>query len=113
LHQGRDLIVSSPGLLALSRAIQHYLEEQRNGPEKETQSRGRGGVAQASRRRRSSTSSRSKASTKRRTRGGDAAALLHRRFRARPVELDGALRVLAEIADDIADLFGTPPTSGS
>ena len=70
LHQGRDLIVRLAGrLLALSRAIQHYLEEAAEwAREKEAQlDVAASGVAQrVAAPKRSSTSSRSKASAKRR-----------------------------------------------
>jgi hypothetical protein len=111
LHQGRDLIVRLAGrLLALSRAIQHYLEEAAEwAREKETQLN----VAAAALR---SASRREKILDEleiegiheaKDSVGGDAAALLFIGLfaLARPL-LDGALRVLAEIADDIADLFG-------
>ena len=111
LRQGRDLIVGfARELLALSRAIQHWLEEAEEwAREKESQLDVAAQALRSGRRRREILDAlkleginAAEASI-----GGGAAVLLFVSLfeLARPL-LDEALRVLGEIAHDIADMFG-------
>ncbi len=110
LRQARDQIVRfARELLALSRAIQHWLEEASEWTrEKELQLAAAAAALRRARRRRDILDALLvEGSHVADEAGGGAAVVVFTGvfWAVRPL-LDGALRVLGEIADDLADLFG-------